>query len=68
MKEDLERFSFSDATFLLSLKDLGLFAQFHAKKRRLDCPECVIQAAVSVFSLTSTAGNETSDHIGVNRE
>lgn len=68
MKEDFERFSFSDATFILSIKDLGLFASFRAKTRRLDCPECVIQAAVSVFSLTSMAGKETSDHVGMNRE
>lgn len=68
MKDDFERFSFNAATFIHSLEDLGLFTQFHAKTRRTACPECVTQAAVSVFSLTSTSGNETSDHISMNLE
>ena len=39
--------------------------KFPTKTRRPACPEFVTQAAVSVFSLTSTAGNETSDHISM---
>lgn len=62
MREAVEKFSCNIATFILRLKDLCLFAQFHA------CPECAIQAAVGVFSLTSVAENETSDQISMNIE